>query len=94
MIMLYYIFYLWFMWIMWFLEEMGFDYGVKIYLIIDGFLCDLVYLVKFSGGWVLVFEIDGVVIFESFVIMEYLCEMWFEYGLVCFVGEFECIVFL
>jgi glutathione S-transferase len=80
--------------ILWLLEELGLDCETSLYSIRDGSLRTPEFLAISPGGRVPALEIDGIVIFESPAIVEYLCETWPAAGLGRLAGEAERIDFL
>lgn len=60
--------------ILWLLTEMGLEFDVAGYSITDGSLRKPDYLAKSPAGRVPALEIDGITLFESGAITEYLCE--------------------
>ncbi len=60
--------------ILWLMTEMGLDFEMAEYSITDGSLRHPDYLAKSPAGRVPALEIDGITLFESGAITEYLCE--------------------
>lgn len=67
--------------ILWLLTEMGLDFEVAEHSITDGSLRRPEYLAKSPAGRVPALEIDGITLFESGAITEYLCETRAVHGL-------------
>lgn len=66
--------------ILWLLTEMEVDFEVAEYSITDGSLRKPDYLAKSPAGRVPALEIDGITLFESGAITEYLCETRPDHG--------------
>lgn len=66
--------------ILWLLTEMGLDFEIVTYAIPDGSLRRPDFLEKSPAGRVPALEIDGLTLFESGAITEYLCETRPEHG--------------
>jgi glutathione S-transferase len=66
--------------VLWLLKEMGLDCDVVRYSITDGSLRQPGFLEKSPAGRVPALEIDGLTLFESGAITEYLCETRPEHG--------------
>lgn len=79
---------------LWLLQEMGITPDLRIYSITDGSLRSEEYLGKSPAGRIPALEIDGVTIYESGAIAEYLCETRPEHGLGRAPGDPERIAFL
>lgn len=67
--------------ILWLMTEMGLEFDVAGYSITDGSLRKPDYLAKSPAGRVPALEIDGITLFESGAITEYLCETRPGHGL-------------
>lgn len=66
--------------ILWLMTEMGLDFDIAEHSITDGSLRRPDYLAKSPAGRVPALEIDGITLFESGAITEYLCETRPEHG--------------
>lgn len=66
--------------ILWLMTEMQLDFEIVPYSITDGSLRRADYLAKSPAGRVPALEIDGITLFESGAITEYLCETRPEHG--------------
>jgi len=80
--------------ILWLLEEMGLEAEIVTYSITDGSLRDPEYLKRSPAGRVPALEIDGLTLYESGAITEYLCETRPEHGLGRLPGDPERVEFL
>lgn len=60
--------------ILWLLEELGLDYALKVYSIRDGSLRNPAFLAISPAGRVPALEVDGLTLFESGAIVQFLCE--------------------
>jgi len=80
--------------ILWLLCEMGIEPELSLYSITDGSLRDPDYLRRSPAGRVPALEIDGLTLFESGAITEYLCETRPEHGFGRAVGDPERPAFL
>ncbi|WP_204114817.1 glutathione S-transferase family protein [Shimia biformata] len=80
--------------ILWLLQEMGIDCDLKYYSITDGSLRAEDFRAVSPAGRVPALEIDGITIYESPAIVEYLCETRPEKGLGRFAGDAERVAFL
>ena len=80
--------------ILWLLTEMGLEFEVSEYSITDGSLRKPDYLAKSPAGRVPALEVDGITLFESGAITEYLCETRPNHGLGRAVGHPERGAFL
>lgn len=80
--------------VLWLLNEMGLEPEVISYDIRDGGLRSPDFLSKSPAGRVPALEIDGMVMFESGAITEYLCETRPEHGLAPKPGERDRAQFL
>jgi len=72
--------------ILWLLQEMGLECEYTAYAITDGSLRNPEFLALSPAGRVPALEIDGLVMFESGAITEYLCETRPEHGFAPAVG--------
>lgn len=66
--------------ILWLMTEMGLEFEVADYSITDGSLRRPDYLAKSPAGRVPALDIDGITLFESGAITEYLCETRAQHG--------------
>lgn len=73
--------------VLWMLEEMGLAYEVRRYSIRDGSLRDPAFRAVSPAGRVPALEIDGVALFESGAILDYLAETRPEHGFGCPPGH-------
>lgn len=80
--------------ILWLLEEMGLDAELKHYSITDGSLRASEFKAISPVGRVPALEIDGLTIYESGAIIEYLTETRPEHGLGRLAGDAERVPFL
>ncbi|MCA0274284.1 MAG: glutathione S-transferase family protein [Proteobacteria bacterium] len=80
--------------ILWLMNEMGLEFEVTEYSITDGSLRKPDYLAKSPAGRVPALEIDGITLFESGAITEYLCETRPDHGLGRTPGHPERAAFL
>lgn len=80
--------------ILWLMTEMGLEFEVTEYSITDGSLRKPDYLAKSPAGRVPALEIDGITLFESGAITEYLCETRPDHGLGRAPGHPERAAFL
>ena len=80
--------------VLWLLCEMGIEHDIRTYSIVDGSLRDPDYLTRSPAGRVPALEIDGITIFESGAIVEYLCETRPEFGFGRAPGDPERAAFL
>lgn len=80
--------------ILWLLKEMGLDCALKHYAITDGSLRTPEFKALSPAGRVPALEIDGVTIFESGAIVEYLCASRPEAGLGRVYGDGDYVAFL
>ena len=80
--------------ILWLLEEMGLKADLRHYSITDGSLRAAEFKAISPVGRVPALEIDGITIFESNAIVEYLTETRAEHGLGRLAGDAERVSFL
>lgn len=80
--------------VLWLLCEMGIEPELALYSITDGSLRHPDYMGKSPAGRVPALEIDGITMFESGAITEYLCETRPEHGFGRSVGHPERPAFL
>lgn len=80
--------------VLWLLEEMGITPEVRTYAITDGSMQAPEYVAKSPASRVPALEVDGLTLFESGAIVEYLCETRPEAGLGRLPGDPERADFL
>ena len=80
--------------ILWLLEEMGLECQLKHYAITDSSLRASDFRQMSPAGRVPALEVDGITIYESQAIVEYLCETRADHGLGRLAGDPERVPFL
>lgn len=80
--------------VLWLLEELGLDYELRHWDFFDGSMRSAEFLALSPAGRVPALEVDGLTLFESGAILQYLCETRPEAGLAPMPGTAERAAFL